>query len=176
MVNRIFDKKNVILFRINEEDLNSFLVDMDIDDNGESKYCLDDFTKAICNTIPEYVFAQYEDPNIPQNDIVEKLREAAHCIYKIKDFQLMKQWCVDKDVNAYNKLKKSSTAKRGEFGELLLHLILREFKHTIPLISKVFLKIVRMCLHMDSMRCIFPRMKKFYGLEKVNFMMIVKKE
>ncbi len=62
------------------------------------------------------------------------------CIYKIKDFQLMKQWCVDKDINAYNELKRSSTAKRGEFGELLLHLILREFKHTIPLISKVYFK------------------------------------
>lgn len=101
---------------------------------------LSEGTYQKCNTIPEYVFAQYEDPNIPQNDIVEKLREAAHCIYKIKDFQLMKQWCVDKDINAYNELKKSSTAKRGEFGELLLHLILREFKHTIPLISKVYFK------------------------------------
>ena len=92
MANRIFDKKNVILLKVNEDDLNTFLVDMDIDDEGNPKYCLDDFTKAICNTIPEYVFAQYEDPNIHQNDIVEKLREAAHCIYKIKDFQLMKQW------------------------------------------------------------------------------------
>ena len=87
MANRIFDKKNVILLKVNEDDLNTFLVDMDIDDEGNPKYCLDDFTKAICNTIPEYVFAQYEDPNIPQNDIVEKLREAAHCIYKIKDLQ-----------------------------------------------------------------------------------------
>ena len=173
MVNRIFDKKNVILLKVNEDDLNTFLVDMDIDDEGNPKYCLDDFTKAICNTIPEYVFAQYEDPNIHQNDIVEKLREAAHCIYKIKDFQLMKQWCVDKDINAYNELKRSSTAKRGEFGELLLHLILREFKRTIPL--KFISKIVRVCLHMDLMRYMFPRMKKFYGLVKVSFMMIVKR-
>ena len=105
MTNRIFDKKNVILLKVNEDDLNTFLVDMDIDDVGNPKYCLNDFTKAISNTIPEYVFAQYEDSKIPQNDIVEKLREAAHCIYKIKDFQLMKQWCVDKDINAYNELK-----------------------------------------------------------------------
>ena len=69
MANRIFDKKNVILLKVNEDDLNTFLVDMDIDDEGNPKYCLDDFTKAICNTIPEYVFAQYEDPNIHQNDI-----------------------------------------------------------------------------------------------------------
>lgn len=140
MTSRIFDKKNVILLKIDEKDLNSFLIDMDIDDMGNPKYLIDDFTKAICNTIPEYVFAQYEDPNIPQNDIVEKLREAAHCIYKIKDFQLMKQWRLDGDIKAYNEFKKSSTAKRGEFGELLLHLILRDYKNTIPLISKVYFK------------------------------------
>ena len=47
MTSRIFDKNNVILLKINEEDLNSFLVDMDIDDQGKPKYCLDEFTKAI---------------------------------------------------------------------------------------------------------------------------------
>lgn len=46
MVNRIFDKKNVILLKVNEDDLNTFLVDMDIDDEGNPKYCLDDFTKS----------------------------------------------------------------------------------------------------------------------------------
>lgn len=32
MANRIFDKKNVILLKVNEADLNTFLIDMDIDD------------------------------------------------------------------------------------------------------------------------------------------------
>ena len=45
MVDRIFDKKNVILLKINEDDLNTFLVDMDIDDAGNPKYRLDDFTR-----------------------------------------------------------------------------------------------------------------------------------
>ena len=31
---RVFDKKNIILAKIQEDDLNSFLVDMDIDDSG----------------------------------------------------------------------------------------------------------------------------------------------
>ena len=38
MANRIFDKKNVILLKVNEDDLNTFLVDMDIDDEGNPKY------------------------------------------------------------------------------------------------------------------------------------------
>ena len=40
MANRIFDKKNVILLKVNEEDLISFLVDMDIDDAFLSVICL----------------------------------------------------------------------------------------------------------------------------------------
>lgn len=32
MANRIFDKKNIILLKVNEADLNTFLIDMDIDD------------------------------------------------------------------------------------------------------------------------------------------------
>ena len=38
MANRIFDKKNVILLKVNEDGLNTFLVDMDIDDEGNPKY------------------------------------------------------------------------------------------------------------------------------------------
>lgn len=140
MSTRIFDKANVIIVNVDEADLNSFLVDMDIDDYGNPKYRLDDFSKAICNTIPEYVFANYKEPNIPQNDMVERLREAAQCIYKIKDYELVKRWCLENDEDALEQIKKSATAKRGEFGELLLHLLLREFKNTIPLISKVYFK------------------------------------
>ena len=34
MKSRIFDKKNIIVSKVNEDDLNSFLVDMDIGDVG----------------------------------------------------------------------------------------------------------------------------------------------
>lgn len=139
-MSRTFDKKNIILAKIQESDLDSFLVDMDIDDKGQPLYQLDELTKAILNTIPEYVYAHYENPDIPQTDAVEKLREAAKNIYKIKDYDLMRQWYLEKNVAAYDELKKSSSSRRGEFGELLLHLLLRDFKGTIPLISKVYFK------------------------------------
>lgn len=51
------------------------------------------------------MFAQYENPDIPQNDIVEKLRQAAHCIYKITEYQLVKKWLIDNDENAYIQLQ-----------------------------------------------------------------------
>lgn len=140
MENRVFDKKNIIISRIQDDDLNSFLLDLDIDDEGNSLYQLDEFSRTVINTIPEYVFAQYEDPNIPQNDAVEKIREAAKSIYKIKDYEIMRRWYLYNDKSVLNDITKMGETRRGEFGELILHLLLRDFKNTIPLISKVYFK------------------------------------
>ena len=54
---RIFDKRNVIVARITEDDLNSFTIDSDIDENGQHRYMLEELANSIINTIPEYVFA-----------------------------------------------------------------------------------------------------------------------
>lgn len=140
MTERVYDKDNVILTRISEADLESFLVDFDIDDNGQPLYMLDKFTEIIIDTIPEYVFAHYENPNIPQTHSVGKLREAAKSIYKIKEYALMKRVYLHKDKTALSELKAQNSTNRGEFGELILHLLLRDFHGTIPLISKVYFK------------------------------------
>lgn len=55
MSDRIFDK-NIILLKVDKDDLNAFLVDMDIEDEENSQYCLDDLARAICDTIPGYIF------------------------------------------------------------------------------------------------------------------------
>ena len=140
MENRVFDKKNIIVSKISEDDLNSFLIDMDIGDDGQPYYPLNELASSIINTIPEYVFAHYENPEIPQTDAVEKLREAAHSIYRIKDFDIMRRWYLDHDEDAKVEIDQMSANRRGEFGELLLHLLLRDFKDTIPLVSKVYFK------------------------------------
>lgn len=139
-MSRAFDRKNIILVKVQESDLISFLLDVDIGDDGNPLYPLDEFSKTILNTIPEYVYAQYENPDTSQIDIVDKLREAAKSIYKIKDYDLMRRWYMENDTNAFEELKKSPSTRRGEFGELMLHLILRDFKNTIPLVSKVYFK------------------------------------
>jgi hypothetical protein len=68
------------------------------------------------------------------------LREAAKSIYKITEYDLMRKACLENDEKAQAELEKLPHQKRGEFGELLLHLILRDFHGTIPLISKVYFK------------------------------------
>jgi hypothetical protein len=101
---------------------------------------LEEFAKVVIDVIPEYVFAQYRNEEISSLNAVDKLREAAHSIYKIKEFELMRRYYLFGDLQAKQELDKSSYKNRGEFGELILHLLLRDFKGTIPLVSKVYFK------------------------------------
>jgi hypothetical protein len=140
MTQRIFDKHNVILTRVTEADLMSFLVDSDIDNNNNVVFRFLEFANAIINTIPEYVYANYTNADIPQTDAVDRLREAAKSIYKITEYNLMRKACLENDTAAQEELERLPYEKRGEFGELLLHLLLRDFHGTIPLISKVYFK------------------------------------
>ena len=139
-MSKIFDSNNIILLKIDESDLMSFLLKMDVDDFGQPLYPLELFTEELISVIPEYVFAEYENPIIPQNQSVQKLREAAKSIYKIKEYNLMRKAYLEDDDAAKMELKKLPYKNRGEFGELLLHFLLRDFKGTIPLVSKIYFK------------------------------------
>ena len=71
-------------------------------------------------------------------------RDAASSIYKIKEFDLMRKVYLSPDSeerkSAMEELESMPFKNRGEFGELLLHFLLRDFKETTPLISKVYFK------------------------------------
>ena len=140
MDKRFFDTQNVILLKVDEADLNSFLVDMDLDDNGRYSFQLEPLANAIMGTIPEYVFADYKGSSLPLVESVARLKEAAKSIYKIKEYETMYWAYVKNDTAALAEIETLSYKNRGEFGELLLHLLLRDFKGTIPLISKVYFK------------------------------------
>lgn len=137
---KIFDKKNVILVKLDETDLMSFLVDTDLQDNGDYDWRLEELADEIISVAPEYVFADYTGSSVSLTEMVDKLRESARCIYKVKEYDLMRRWCLDKDPDAHAEILSKGYKSRGEFGELLLHLLLRDFKSTIPLVSKVYFK------------------------------------
>ena len=139
-MSKIFDTNNIILLKVDEADLTSFLLKMDVDDDGQPLFPLEQLTEEIIEVIPEYVFAEYENPNIPQTQAIRKLREAANSIYKIRQFDLMRRVYMDNDSEAEEELRKLPYRNRGEFGELLLHFLLRAFKNTIPLVSKAYFK------------------------------------
>ncbi len=72
---------------------------------------------VIRKVIPEFALGYYEGHSVPLTDVVEKLREAAETVYLTDKYQT-----------------------RGEFGELILHLLLRDYCGTIPLIAKIYFK------------------------------------
>lgn len=137
---RIFDKKNIIIVKIQEKDLNSFLLKMDIDDNNNPYYPNSEFIEVLINAIPEFVFAQHIDNTININDTLELLRDAAKSIFKFKDSKLFFDCYVNNNMDACKQIERLPIYNRGEFGELLLHVLLREFHGTIPLISKIYFK------------------------------------
>ena len=132
------------MVKVEEDDLMSFLLKNDIDDNALPLYPLDLLTEEIMSVIPEYAYADYEGDKIEQIQAYKKLKEAAKAIYKIKEFDLMyKIYCStdnEEREKAQAELDKMPFRNRGEFGELILHFLLRDFKGTTPLVSKVYFK------------------------------------
>jgi hypothetical protein len=81
------------------------------------KFRLEPLVDVIRNVIPEFSLGYHCGQNIPLTEIVERLKEAAETVYLTEKYQT-----------------------RGEFGELILHLLLRDFQNSIPLISKIYFK------------------------------------
>lgn len=83
----------------------------------QKEFRLKELVDVIRKVIPEFSLGYYEGVSIPHNLVVEKLKEAAEKIYLTDNYK-----------------------RRGEFGELILHLLLRDFCETIPLVSKIYFK------------------------------------
>jgi hypothetical protein len=83
----------------------------------QNQFRLQPLVDVIRNVIPEFSLGYHCGDHIPLTEIVERLKEAAETVYLTEKYQT-----------------------RGEFGELILHLLLRDFRETIPLISKIYFK------------------------------------
>ena len=70
------------------------------------------------------------------------LKEAAKAIYKISAYSGAKKIYLDDDSQIHDceLTPENKYLKRGEFGEMILHLILRDFFDSIPLVSKIHFK------------------------------------
>jgi len=132
-----FNSEKIITHKINDTKLSTFLVGFDIDDNGDSKYRIKPLINKLADVIYEFAFGFHDGEETSNNEILSKLIEAAQSIYKIDVFQKVK--------DIYNKGSieddlEDKYLRRGEFGELILHLLLRDFHKTIPLLSKIYFK------------------------------------
>ncbi|MBR2455138.1 MAG: DUF1837 domain-containing protein [Clostridia bacterium] len=128
----------VFVLKIDEEDINTILLNTDLDSEGLLKYAYDNFADVFSENILEYAFAY---ANIPREEITRKQREAAKSLLKLHEVEKLRNYLVnDTPEEEWDKEFLRWYKKKGVFGEVILHMILKEFKNTIPLISKMYFK------------------------------------
>lgn len=128
----IFDKKNIIKENLYGNN-RAYYIKFDIDGN----YQIDSTISTLLNVIPEFAFGFHHGASTHNTELIEKLKIAAKSIYQIKEFldilSLISRGNYSDEID-------DKYLKRGEFGELILHLLLRDRFDTIPLLSKIYFK------------------------------------
>lgn len=109
---RPFNSDLVLDERISNSTLRAYHVGFD-----QNKFRLLPLVETIRSVIPEYALGYHQGNNIPLTEIVDRLQDAAKTVYTTDKYK-----------------------RRGEFGELILHLLLRDFCNSIPLISTIFFR------------------------------------
>jgi hypothetical protein len=137
-MNTPFGSEKIISHKINEAELSTFLVGFDINDKGEIEYRSKPLIEKLSHVIHEFAFGFHDGEETSNNEILSKLTEAAQSIYKIDAFQKVKD-IYDNNGSIDDELE-DKYLRRGEFGELILHLLLRDFHNSIPLLSKIYFK------------------------------------
>jgi hypothetical protein len=141
MSKTVFGSEKVIIEKISEKNLKTYFVGFDLTDIGAKEYRWSNLIKVLQDAITEFAFGHHKGETI---DVAKAnasfMCDAAKSIYKIKEFEEVKK--IYLDLNSFIKDDdiELKYLKRGEFGELILHLILRDFHNTIPLISKIYFK------------------------------------
>lgn len=128
----------VFIMKIQESDINTILLNTDYDDKGLLQYAYDNFAEAFSDNILEYAFSYV---SIPREEMTKKLREAAKSLIKLHEVEKLKFY-FDNNIpeTDWDKEFRKWYERKGVFGEVILHLVLKEFKDTIPLISKLYFK------------------------------------
>jgi hypothetical protein len=133
-----FGSEKVIKQQISEAELATYFVGFDLDDNGNKEYRWKELTNKIMLALHEFAFGFHEDNTTLNTETIKKINDSANAVYKIHAFQKIR----DTYLNGghLEDSVKDKYLRRGEFGELILHLLLRDFHNTIPLLSKIYFK------------------------------------
>lgn len=135
-----YDTDKVIVLKVSEEDVDGMLLNYSISDNGTYEYLLDAFIGKVMNYLPEYSLG-YNTTRVSINEMVQKLKEAAKTAIKIKNVETIKKYFDENTPeDQWDKAILRAYKDKGLFSELILHFILKEFKGTRPLNSKIFFK------------------------------------
>lgn len=140
MSDSLFGSEKVIREHISQADLCTYLVGFDLENDGTKGYRLGPLVDVLLDAIVDFAFGLHEGTDTPNPLVRKKLLEAAKSIYKIPEFDEVRRLYCDNDDSIVDDDIAKKYLKRGEFGELVLHLLLRDFHKTIPLLSKIHFK------------------------------------
>lgn len=127
----VFNSNEVIVQHFKQATLRSYYVGFDF-----GAFRLDALTEILMDAIVDFAFG-YHTGILRQYDR-RKLKEAAKALYNIKEFKDAKETYIDNNEVIDDSIElPDKILKRGEFGELILHVLLRDFLNTIPLLSKI---------------------------------------
>lgn len=130
----------VLVLKIDETDINTIFMNVDINDAGEMQYLYDKFAEEISNIVPEYV-AGFNDTVYTQANAVKRLRELAKAIMSLPYMSELYVYFNNRTpIEHWEEKIRNYYNRKGVFGEIVLHYILKHFKNTIPLISKIYVK------------------------------------
>lgn len=143
-----FNSHDILIQKLNishneKNQLQAYLIGFDIDNDANKVYRWNPFINIMCNAIPEFAYGFHQGQQTENTDIFQKLQESADAIYSINDFQKIQEIYEENPLVTDDELENllaQKYTKRGEFGELILHIILRDRFQTIPLISKIYFK------------------------------------
>ena len=139
-VSNINDNAKVVIVKVSDEDIEGLLINHDLNDAGQYEYIEKAFVDEVINYLPEYAMGSDPIPTLPAQ-LVQYLRDAAKSVMKIKNIDEIKR-CLDANIpfDQWDPKAQNVYLTKGVFSELILHFLLRSFKNTIPLISKIYFK------------------------------------
>lgn len=135
----VFGSEKIITEKIAEAELTTYLVGFDVDDDGNNIYRLKALIKLLLKAIPEFAMGCFGNTgSTPNTEMMDIVTDSAKAIYKIDAFQKVRDLYGNGD--EIDDEVADRYLRKGEFGELILHVLLRDFKNTIPLISKIYFR------------------------------------
>ena len=105
-------------------------------DLGDFRY--KELVEQIQRAIVDFAYG-FHDGILETSYNIDILRESAKSLYKIEGFENAKKIYLDDELEIADDIE-DKYLKRGEFGELILHLLLRDFHESLPLLSKIYFK------------------------------------
>jgi len=129
----IFCSEKIITFHKRQQDLNIYYAGFDL---GSFRY--EELVKQLQRVIVDFAYG-FHDGILETRYDIDILRESAKSLYEIKEFEDVRKIYIDDDSEIDDDIE-DRFLRRGEFGELILHLLLRDFHDSLPLLSKIYLK------------------------------------